>query len=54
MPVSKQTRRNRHESAETPTLKRGNPSSSEGRVGTQQFRNIAGILRSNYSHKLLC
>ncbi len=42
MPVSKQERRNRHESAETPTLKRGNPSSSEGRVGTQQFRNIAG------------
>jgi len=42
MPVSKQERRNRHESAEAPTLKRGNPSSSEGRVGTQQFRNIPG------------
>jgi hypothetical protein len=42
MPVSKQTRRSRHEQAENPTLKRGNPSSTEGRVGTQQFRNIPG------------
>ena len=42
MPVSKQTRRSRHEQAEAPTLERGNPSSSEGRVGTQQFRTIAG------------
>lgn len=42
MPVSKQTRKSRHEQAENPTLQRGNPASSEGRVGTQQFRNIAG------------
>ena len=42
MPISKQTRRSRHEQAENPTLDRGNPSSSEGRVGTQQFRNIKG------------
>jgi len=42
VPVSKQTRRSRHEQAENPTLKRGNPSSTEGRVGTQQFRNIPG------------
>ena len=42
MPVSKQTRKSRHEQAENPTLQRGNPASSEGRVGTQQFRNRAG------------
>jgi hypothetical protein len=42
MPVSKQTRRSRHEQAENPTLDRGNPASSEGRVGTQQFRKIPG------------
>lgn len=42
MPVSKQTRRARHEQAESPTMQRGNPSSSEGRIGTQQFRNITG------------
>jgi len=35
-------RRARHENAESPTLKRGNPSSSSGRLGEQQFRNIAG------------
>ena len=42
MPTSKSTRRARHQQAETPTLDRGNPSASEGRVGTQQFRNIPG------------
>ena len=42
MPTSKDTRRARHQQAETPTLDRGNPSASEGRVGTQQFRNIPG------------
>ena len=36
------TRRARHENAESPTLDRGNPSSSEGRLGEQQFRNIPG------------
>ncbi len=42
MPVSRERRRARHEHAESPTLKRGNPSSEDGRVGEQQFRNIAG------------
>ena len=42
MPTSKSTRRARHQQAENPTLDKGNPSASEGRVGTQQFRNIAG------------
>ena len=42
MPTSKDARRARHQQAETPTLDRGNPSASEGRVGTQQFRNIPG------------
>ena len=42
MPTSKDTRRARHQQAENPTLDRGNPASSEGRVGTQQFRNIPG------------
>ena len=42
MPTSKDTRRARHQQAENPTLDRGNPSTSEGRVGTQQFRKIPG------------
>ena len=42
MPTSKDTRRARHQQAETPTLDRGNPSASEGRIGTQQFRKIPG------------
>ena len=42
MPVSKDTRRSRHEQAEAAKLEKGNPSSSEGRIGTQQFRNIPG------------
>ena len=42
MPTSKSTRRARHQQAETPTLDRGNPSASEGRVGTQQFRKVPG------------
>ena len=36
------TRRSRHENAELPTLKRGNPPGSDGRLGEQQFRNIPG------------
>lgn len=42
MPTSKDTRRARHQQAETPTLDRGSPSASEGRVGTQQFRKVPG------------
>jgi len=42
MPVSKESRRARHEQAESPTLDKGNPSATDGRVGTQQFRQIAG------------
>tara|TARA_R110000822_G_scaffold174542_12_gene314198 strand:- start:145 stop:2448 length:2304 start_codon:yes stop_codon:yes gene_type:complete len=42
MPISKETRRSRHQNSETPELGRGNPSSKEGRVGSQQFRNIKG------------
>ena len=36
------TRRSRHENAELPTLKRGNPPGTDGRLGEQQFRNIPG------------
>ena len=42
MPTSKQTRQSRHHQAESPTIDRGNPSSNDGRIGAQQFRNIDG------------
>tara|TARA_R100000656_G_scaffold59501_1_gene46342 strand:+ start:4938 stop:6818 length:1881 start_codon:yes stop_codon:yes gene_type:complete len=42
MPVTKNQRRARHEQAETPTIGRGSPSGTEGRIGSQQFKRIAG------------
>ena len=42
MPVSKNQRRARHEQAESPTIGRGSPSKNDGRIGSQQFKRIAG------------
>ena len=38
----KSARKARHQNAATPNLGRGNPSSSSGRTGEQQFRNLPG------------